>query len=184
VDGAKINMGPGPARYRRRRRKMGLAEYNLRVIVSRSGTVNPNAEVFRHRFSPILILTTRRAGSHRLRTLRTLADEVKICGARDIDFHRALLWLRKKWRIGRLLCEGGGELNAALFRAGVVDELHLTLCPKVFGGRNAPTLADGTGALGLTDATPLEFKSMKRIGDELFLVYRVMSAAHGNAGGR
>lgn len=174
VDTARINMGPGPERYRRLRRKDGLAEYNLRVIVSRSGTVNPGAEVFRHRFSPIVILTTRRAGEHKLKKLRALADEVKIGGAREINFSRVLVWLRERWGVRRLLCEGGGELNDALFRAGVVDELHLTVCPKIFGGRGAPTIADGIGALDLADATRLKLKSVKRIGDELFLVYDVV----------
>jgi riboflavin-specific deaminase-like protein len=173
VDSARINMGPGPAAYRRLRAKRRLAEYNLRVIVSRSGSVDPKAEVFRHGFSPIVVLTTRRAGKRSLKRLRALADEVKICGLREINFHRALLWLRATWGVRRLLCEGGGELNDALFRAGVVDELHLTICPKVFGGREAPTIADGIGALNLGDATRLVLKSMKRIGDELFLVYGV-----------
>lgn len=71
---------------------------------------------------------------------------MKICGAQQIDFALALRWLRKKWRIRRLLCEGGGELNDALFRAGLVDEVHLTLCPLLLGGRAAPTPADGSGA--------------------------------------
>ena len=39
-----------------------------------------------------------------------------------------------------LLCEGGGELNDALFRGGLVNELHLTICPKIFGGRHAPPI--------------------------------------------
>ena len=172
VDAAGITLGPGPAKYRRLRRKNGLLEYNLRVIVSGSGTVNPNAEVFRHRFSPVIILTTRRAGRRKLKTLRALADEVKICGAKEIHFARTLRWLRQRWRVRRLLCEGGGDLNDALFRAGVVDELHLTMCPKVFGGRRAPTIAGGAGAPSLSAATRLELKSMKRIGDELYLVYR------------
>ena len=46
VDSAKINMGSGSAKYRRTRLKNGLPEYNLRVIVSGSGTVDPKAEVF------------------------------------------------------------------------------------------------------------------------------------------
>ena len=37
-----------------------------------------------------------------------------------------------------------------LFRAGLVDELHLTICPKIFGGRRAPTIADGLGAKKLS----------------------------------
>jgi riboflavin biosynthesis pyrimidine reductase len=74
-----------------------------------------------------------------------------------------------------LLCEGGGELNDALFRAGLVDELHLTICPKIIGGRLAPTIADGLGALKLDQAARLQLKSARRLGDELFLVYRVKS---------
>src|SRR5262245_23741899 len=44
VDSNPVNMGPGSAKYRRARLKRGLAEYNLRVIVSGSGTIDPNAE--------------------------------------------------------------------------------------------------------------------------------------------
>jgi 2,5-diamino-6-(ribosylamino)-4(3H)-pyrimidinone 5'-phosphate reductase len=167
-----INLGPGPAKYRRLRLRRGLAEFNLRVIVSRSGTVNPNAEVFQRRFSPIIVLTTQRATAASLRKLRKAATEVKICGRKEINFRRALRWLRANWGVHRLLCEGGGELNNALFRAGLVSELHLTICPKIFGGRSAPTIADGLGADTLARAARLELKSARRRGDEMFLVYR------------
>jgi riboflavin-specific deaminase-like protein len=169
-----INMGPGPAKYRRLRLRRGLAEFNLRIIVSRSGTVNPGAEVFQRQFSPIIILTTRRATAARLQALRAVAAEVKICGAKEINFPHTLRWLREKWGIKRLLCEGGGELNDALFHAGLVSQLHLTVCPKVFGGRTAPTIADGLGASSLARATRLELESARRQGDEMFLVYRVL----------
>ena len=177
VDSGKINLGPGPEKYRRLRVRRGLAEYNLRVVVSGSGTVNPNAEIFKRRFSPILILTTGHAMESRLKTLRSLADDVKICGRSEINFREAFAWLRQKWNIKRLLCEGGGELNNALLREGLVDELHLTICPKIFGGRNAPTISDGKGVLKLADATPLSLKSTKRIGDELYLAGDVIHRA-------
>ena len=168
-----INMGPDPAKYRRLRLKRRLAEYNLRVIVSGSGTVNPHAEVFKRRFSPIIILTTNRATKSRFRQLQAVADEVKVCGAKEIDFQEALCWLRKKWGVQRLLCEGGSELNDALFQSGLVNELHLTLCPKFFGGRSAPTICEGEGVVGLSNAAFLRLKSARRVGNELFLVYEV-----------
>jgi riboflavin-specific deaminase-like protein len=171
VDSNAVTMGPGPAAFRRRRLRRGLAEYNLRVIVSRSGSVNPDAEIFKRKFSPIIILTTRRATRQRLDGLRELADEVRICGAREIDFASSLRWLRRKWGIKRLLCEGGGEVNDALFRAGLVDQLHLTVCPKIFGGRTAPTIADGLGNPRLRRATQFRLKTAHRWGNEMFLVY-------------
>jgi riboflavin biosynthesis pyrimidine reductase len=55
-----------------------------------------------------------------------------------------------------------------------VDELHLTICPKIFGGRSAPTIADGLGAGTLARAARLELKSARQYGDEMFLVYRLL----------
>jgi len=172
VDSAGINMGPGPARFRRLRLKNGLAEYNLRVIVTGSGSLNPDAEVFKHRFSPIIVLTTGRVSKTKLRQLQSVADEVKVFGRREINFRAALQWLHQRWNVKRLLCEGGGELNDALFRAGLVDELHLTICPQIIGGRNAPTIADGKGFLRLKAALPLQLKSFKRLENEVFAVFR------------
>ena len=174
VGGEAINLGPGPARFRRLRLKNGLAEYNLRSVVSGSGSLDPRAAVFRHRFSPMIVLVSGRAAGGKLRRLRAVADAVKICGRNEIDFRAAFEWLCEKWKVKRLLCEGGGELNGALFRAGLVSELHLTVCPKLLGGRAAPSLADGSGGWKLSDATRLGLKSMKRVGDELFLVYDVL----------
>jgi 2,5-diamino-6-(ribosylamino)-4(3H)-pyrimidinone 5'-phosphate reductase len=172
VDLNHYTLGSGTERFRKIRLRRGLAECHLRVLVSGSGSINPDAELFRHKFSPILVLTSERAPAAALKQLRTVATEVKICGDREVDFSAALRWLRAEWNVQRLLCEGGGELNDALFRAGLVDELHLTLCPRVIGGRQAPTIADGLGFPHLSEAFPLQLASSKRVGDELFCVFR------------
>jgi len=196
-----INLGPGPAQFRRLRLRRGLAEYNLRIVGSGSGSINPRAEIFSYRpftqpvatlspsdgvrdgvrgrrqreaepmASPIIVLTTQRMSASTRRRLQALGAELRICGRTEINFRAVLRWLRDRWGIQRLLCEGGGELNAALFRAGLVDELHLTVCPKIFGGRCAPTIADGLGFPALANAAQLTLKSARRTGDEMFLVY-------------
>lgn len=165
-------LGTGGAKFRRRRLKRGLAEYNLRVIVSGSGSINPQAEIFRKKFSPLIVLTTGRASPKKLAQLRALADEVKICGEKEINFRSALRWLRAKWNVKQLLCEGGGELNDALFRAGLVDEVNLTICPKIFGGRGAPTIADGRGTAQLALASRFKLASARCVNGELFTVHR------------
>jgi riboflavin-specific deaminase-like protein len=171
VNAAPINLGPGAAKFRRRRLKYGLAEYNLRVIVSGSGSVNPGAEIFKSRFSPVIILTTARISRSNLRRLRAVADEVKICGETEINFRMALCWLRTRWNVQRLLCEGGGELNDALFRASLVDEIHLTICPMIFGGSSAPTIAEGIGVEKLKDAIQFRCTTVRQVNGELFTVF-------------
>ena len=177
VDSSPVNLGPGGARYRRLRVKKGLGEFNLRVIVSGAGTVDPAAEIFKHRLSPLIILASGDISSARLRRLRPLCDEVKLFGERELDFRAALRWLRQRWGVKRLVCEGGGQLNGALFRAGLVNEVYLTICPLLLAGRFAPTLADGAGVRRLSDACRLDLISRKRVQNEMFLRYRVRTRA-------
>jgi riboflavin-specific deaminase-like protein len=179
VDREAVDLGPGPARFRRRRLRRGLAEFNLRVIVSGSGSVDPDARIFQRRCSPIIVLASARISERRLRKLREVADDVFVGGEQgpEIDLPQALRWLRQRWNVKRLLCEGGGQLNAALFRAQLVRRVHLTVCPLVLGGRTAPTIADGTGFPRLSQAIDCRLQSRRRVGDEVFLVYDVMPAA-------
>jgi riboflavin-specific deaminase-like protein len=171
VEISKSILDPGGEKFRRRRLENRLAEYNLRVIVSGSGSIHPKAEIFKKKFSPLIVLTTGRATPKKLAQLRELSDMVKVCGKTEINFRAALRWLRAEWKVQRLLCEGGGELNDALFRAGLVEEVHLTICPKIFGGRHAPTIADGSGANDLKSAVGFRIESVRLVNGELFTVF-------------
>lgn len=173
IDLNEVYLGAGGERFRRQRVRRGLRADSLRIVVSGAGTLDPGAAIFRRRLGPLVILTTARISKARARLLRSLADEVLMRGEREIDFPAALAELRRRWEVRRLLCEGGGELNGALFRAGLVDELHLTFCPIIFGGARAPTIVDGTGALRLEDAVRLRLQQCRRVGDELFTSFAV-----------
>jgi 2,5-diamino-6-(ribosylamino)-4(3H)-pyrimidinone 5'-phosphate reductase len=174
VDAVPVNLGPGGTRFRKERVKNGLSEFNLRVVVSGSASLNPEAEIFEHKFSPIIVLVSESADKGRIARLQKRGAIVHAAGKTKINFRAALEWLRTEWNVKRLLCEGGGEINAALFREGLVDEVYMTLCPTVFGGRDAPTLADGEGVTKLEDAAQLKLKAMDRVGNELYLVYSVI----------
>lgn len=167
-----VTMGAGGEKFVRQRKRRGLREYALRIVVSGTASIPPTADIFQKDFSPVIVLTTARASKKKIAALEKARAIVRVCGERDIDWPATLSWLRKEWRVKCLLCEGGGELNDALFRADVVDELNLTLCPKIFGGRTAPTIAGGHGATSLANATLMKLKSTRRIGDELFVVYQ------------
>jgi riboflavin-specific deaminase-like protein len=69
----------------------------------------------------------------------------------------------------RVLCEGGPKLNAALLDAGLVDELHFTLAPKLVGGDDPLTLVVG----GSFPTVHLRLISVEEHDSELFLRYAV-----------
>ena len=59
------------------------------------------------------------------------------------DLPRLLAYLHEEHGVRSVLCEGGPTLNSFLFAAGLVDELFLTLNPKVLGGASALTIVAG-----------------------------------------
>ncbi|MBC8243089.1 MAG: dihydrofolate reductase family protein [Verrucomicrobia bacterium] len=173
VDSALVTLDAGGAVYERQRLRAGLARQNLRVVVSGSGSVDPGAKIFHHTVSPLIVLASGQAPKSRLAKLAHFADCVKVCGKNSVALGQALGWLRREWAVNRLLCEGGGELNFELLRLGLVDELHLTICPRIIGGRDAPTIADGKGFARLAKAANLTLSRQRRIGDELFTTWCV-----------
>ena len=68
-----------------------------------------------------------------------------------------------------------GEFAQAM-HTDLLDALHLTICPVLIGGRNAPTPLDGAG-LRIADRRGLRLAALERVGDELFLRYEVLARA-------
>jgi 2,5-diamino-6-(ribosylamino)-4(3H)-pyrimidinone 5'-phosphate reductase len=71
--------------------------------------------------------------------------------------------------VRRVVCEGGPTLNQALFTARLVDEIFLTIAPKLIGGEHPLTMVKG-GSFGIV---PLELRSLAELDGELFMKYGV-----------
>ena len=68
-----------------------------------------------------------------------------------------------------LLVEGGAEVHAAFFAAGLVDKLYAYVAPKLIGGKDAPGPLAGTGIEHLADATLLTDVDFLRLGDDIVI---------------
>jgi riboflavin biosynthesis pyrimidine reductase len=121
----------------------------------------------------VIFSTTRMPA--RVRTALADRADLWLHESKTVDLASMLATLRSEYRVKRLVCEGGAQVFRALLTAGFVDELHLTLAPRVFGGRNAPTLTGVAGPF-LPKSTNLRLRSMEVIGDECFLRYRGVRA--------
>lgn len=92
-------------------------------------------------------------------------------GASEVDLPEALRRMRQEHGVRILVVEGGSELNAHLLRAGLVDELFLTLAPKLKLGAEIPTYAGGL-AFRREEVQTWSLVSEQRIDGEVFLRYR------------
>jgi 2,5-diamino-6-(ribosylamino)-4(3H)-pyrimidinone 5'-phosphate reductase len=57
-----------------------------------------------------------------------------VIGREHVDLALALDRLRRDYGVRRVRVDSGGRLNGALLRAGLVDEVHLLVCPWLPGG--------------------------------------------------
>jgi riboflavin-specific deaminase-like protein len=88
--------------------------------------------------------------------------------ADSVDLGSALAQLRGERGIRALLCEGGPRLHGDLLADGLVDELFVTLGPRI-GGGEGPRMVEGLESGPLN----LELRWLLQEGDELFARYAV-----------
>jgi 5-amino-6-(5-phosphoribosylamino)uracil reductase len=89
-----------------------------------------------------------------------------------VHWQTALLMLREL-EVQRLTVLGGGEIVGALVAAQAIDELWITVCPLLLGGKTAPTLLEGIQFVEAI-APRLQLIELNGVDDEVFLHYRVL----------
>lgn len=161
-----------PARENRElRRSRGLQEEPLACVISASLAFGPDIPLFSEPAARIAILTPSSASlpepSAHVEYVRT-ADDGRL------DLAAALVELKTRFGVGSVLCEGGPHLACELVRAGLVDELFLSLSPTLAGGD--PTAAPALRILAGGELDPpvgLELRSVLQSDSSLFLRYGV-----------
>ena len=91
---------------------------------------------------PIVAVLTEQVSDAHLAGLRGDGVSYIFAGADRLDLALALAVLNRELGIERLLIEGGGRSNGSFLRAGLIDEISLTICPAVDGARGVPHVFD------------------------------------------
>lgn len=144
----------------------------IKVGIVSLAEVLPESRFLTHGPARVIIFTTHRTPFEQISSLRAQGVQVFVHDQEGVDLIRAMAQL---YELGakRILVEGGGTIISALLQQGLADELHIFLAPMIFGGADAPTLADGTG-LSREHAVQLKLQSVESLENGgLLIQYRL-----------
>lgn len=151
------------------RTECGITDVPARVVADSQGRTPSDADLLGGD-APTYVLTSHAAPHDRLESLQDAGATVIVAGEERVDLTAALAELDGDG-VETLLVEGGGELIFSLFDAGLVDELSVYVGALLIGGRDAPTLADGTGFAD--DFPRLDLTGVERLDDGVVLHWRI-----------
>jgi riboflavin-specific deaminase-like protein len=149
----------------------GKPAYPLKVTVSATGDLDPEARFWRTGGAKVVYTTDQ--GAERLRRTPVAADVVAL-GA-DLDWRRLLADLAEARGVERLMVEGGGRIHTQLLQQGLADELQLVLAPLFVGDAKAPRLFGPGGYQG----GRLRLLETRRIEDVVLMRYQPTAPGEG-----
>jgi riboflavin-specific deaminase-like protein len=116
---------------RERRVAEGLRPDPLAVIVSARLRLPPDLPLLQDPDCIVVVLT---ASDEELPDVPARVHYLRGPAGIDLELSPLIQRLRSEFGVRSILCEGGPTLNASLVREGLVDELFLSLAPKLAGG--------------------------------------------------
>lgn len=114
------------------RRAHGLPEFPLMVVVSGTLDLDPEQLVFSDAPVRPLVVTHAGAPAGRRAALAEVAEIITV-GEASVDLPAAVRELHARGAT-QLLCEGGPHLFGSMIAADLVDEVCLTVSPRLVGG--------------------------------------------------
>jgi len=166
---------PLEASYSLLRARLGKQKQPLSVVVSASGTLDLDLPVFRGGMSPAAIITSAR-GEEMIRKKGVPPGvDVAVAGDRgELTIREIVDTLLRFIPGGKIvLVEGGPNLIGQFFDRGEIDELFLTLSPRL-AGRDSHSVRNGlvAGRVFLPErAITGRLNGLRKSGSHLFLRY-------------
>ncbi len=147
-----------------------------RIIVDSNARTPLGSYVVRTaRHVPTIVAVTSNAPKTRIKALKRMGVSIIECGKGRLVSPKILLERLRNLGVRKILLEGGGTLNWSMLSNGVVDEISVAITPRILGGIQAISLAEGKGSPLVKDSVKLRLLSTARYGPDLIARYKVLN---------
>jgi 5-amino-6-(5-phosphoribosylamino)uracil reductase len=153
---------------RARRMARGQTPAAALAIVTKSLHLDWSSTLFTEPTQRPFVIAPSDADADALSAAEEVATVIR-AGTGSVDLREALRRLRQEHDVLKVLCEGGPTLNTHLAEGSLLDQLCLTVSPKLLGGASKTILAD----VALDAPIDLTLASVLVADSELFLRYRL-----------
>jgi diaminohydroxyphosphoribosylaminopyrimidine deaminase/5-amino-6-(5-phosphoribosylamino)uracil reductase len=143
----------------------------VRIVIDSSARTPLDAKVLNASSEAgTIIAVTEKADSDKVKALAAKGAEVIVTPLREggVDLNFLMLELGRR-KIDSVLLEGGGRVNYAALRSGVVDKVNAFIAPKIVGGETARTPVEGEGIRLMKDAILFSKTEFRRFGDDIMI---------------
>lgn len=146
----------------------------VRIIVDSIGRIPLDSKILKSASKiNTIVAVTKRAPDERIDKIKSAGAIVIVAGTKTVDL-KELFFILKKMGFNKILVEGGGELNWSILQLGIVNELMVTVAPRIVGGRTATTLVEGDGYERISDGIKMELIKVSRQNNgEVVLYYKL-----------
>jgi 2,5-diamino-6-(ribosylamino)-4(3H)-pyrimidinone 5'-phosphate reductase len=146
----------------------------VRIIVDSIGRIPLDSKILKSASKiNTIVAVTKRASDERVDKIKSAGAIVIVAGTKTVDL-KELFFILKKMGFNKILVEGGGELNWSILQLRIVNELMVTVAPRIVGGRTATTLVEGDGYDRISDGIKMELIKMSRQNNgEVVLYYKL-----------
>ena len=146
----------------------------VRIIVDSTGRIPLDSKILKSASKiNTIVAVTSKASDKRIDKIKSAGAMVIVAGTRTVDL-KELFYILKKMGFNKILVEGGGELNWSVLQLGIVNELMVTVAPRIVGGRTATTLVEGNGYTRITKGIKMELIKISRQNNgEVILYYKL-----------
>jgi 2,5-diamino-6-(ribosylamino)-4(3H)-pyrimidinone 5'-phosphate reductase len=151
----------------------GMGRNPIRIVLDGLAEIPSTARVLNGE-APTIIAVTQDAPAKRVAKFKERGAEIVVSGhGRYVNLPPLMNTLSEKFRIRRLVVEGGGTVHRSMIAANLYDEIHLIICPFVMGGSTSITPVERMAFWPRGHVPRYRLKKADILGDYLYVVYRI-----------